>query len=46
MSFNLDPQTWARVAPFLDQALDIDPTDLTPRPLRVVHARVVREKLL
>jgi hypothetical protein len=26
--------------------LDIDPTDLTPRPLRVVHARVVREKVL
>jgi hypothetical protein len=26
--------------------LDIDETDLTPRPLRVVHARVVREKIL
>jgi hypothetical protein len=26
--------------------LDIDETDLAPRPLRVVHARVVREKLL
>jgi hypothetical protein len=24
--------------------LGIDPTDLTPRPLRVVHARVVRER--
>jgi hypothetical protein len=27
-------------------SLDIDPTDLTPRPLRVVHARIVRERVL
>ena len=38
------PQYEVQVVKLL--GLDIDPTDLTPRPLRVVHARVVREKLL
>jgi hypothetical protein len=26
--------------------VEFDPVDFAPRPLRVVHARVVREKLL
>lgn len=38
------PQYTVQVVKLL--GLDIDPTDLTPRPLRVVHARVVREKIL
>jgi len=25
-------------------AVDLDPSDLTPRPVRVVHARVVKER--
>jgi len=38
------PQYQVQVVKLL--GLDIDETDLTPRPLRVVHARVVREKIL
>jgi hypothetical protein len=38
------PQYQIQVVKLLN--LDIDPTDLTPRPLRVVHARVVHEKVL
>jgi len=38
------PQYQLRLIDLLD--LDVDPTDLTPRPLRVVHARVVKEKVL
>jgi hypothetical protein len=50
----VDPGTSAPAHPMLPYRLELfdffnsnfDPTDLVPRPLRVVHARVVREKVL